>query len=90
MSGFRVFSSRLENAERRTYGAVVAYFCVVFAAMLWPIYPLFSSARPIILGLPFSLFYLATLLIVSFSVLGGLYLWESRRGRLDPGDQGDG
>jgi len=85
----RVFSSRLARGDRRVYGAVVLYFCAVFAAMLWPIYPLFSRARPIVLGLPFSLFYLAILLIVSFAVLGGLYLWESRRGRLDPGHESD-
>ena len=89
MRPIRVFSSRLTRGERRVYGAVVLYFCAVFAAMLWPIYSFFGSARPIVLGLPFSLFYLALLLIVSFGVLGALYLWESRRGRLDPGHEGD-
>ena len=85
MSPLRVFSSRLGRGERRVYGGVVIYFCLVFAAMLWPIYSLFSGARPLVAGLPLSLFYLTVLLIVSFAVLVGLYLWESRRGRLDPG-----
>lgn len=89
MGSLRVFSSRLANRDRRIYGAVAVYFGVVFAAMLWPIYPLFSRARPILFGLPFSLFYLAVLLLLSFAVLGGLYLWEARRGRLDPGHERD-
>ncbi len=84
MRAARVFSSRLGRAERRVYGGVSLYFLVVFTAMLWPIYPLFSRARPLIAGLPPSLFYLAVLLLASFAVLLGLYRWESRRGRLDP------
>ena len=84
MRPLRVFSSRLARGARRVYGVVLIYFCVVLVAMLWPIYPLFSGARPLIAGLPLSLFYLTVLLIVSFAVLVSLYLWESRHGRLDP------
>jgi hypothetical protein len=80
----RVFSSRLGRRERRIYGGVLLYFLIVFAAMLWPIYPLFSRARPLVAGLPLALFYLVVLLIASFGVLLGLYGWEKRRGRLDP------
>jgi hypothetical protein len=79
----RVFASRLDRRERRVYGTLTVYFCVVFAAMLWPVYPLFASARPLLAGLPLSLFYLTVLLLLSFAVLLGLYRWEARRGRLD-------
>jgi hypothetical protein len=41
---------------------------------------LFSHARPLILGLPFFLFYLAVLLIASFLVLLWLFHWEERAG----------
>ena len=85
MQALRVFSSRLTRRERLVYGTITVYFCAVFAAMLWPIYPLFGGARPLIAGLPQSLFYLAVLLVTSFGVLGVLYRWELRRGRLDPG-----
>lgn len=80
----RVFASRLDPGERRVYGAVTVYFCLVFAAMLWPVYSWFAGARPLIAGLPLSLFFLTVLLLVSFAVLLGLYRWEARRGRLDP------
>ncbi len=86
MRGLRVFSTRLPPGARRIYQLVVIYFLVVSAALLWPIYPLFSRARPIVFGLPLSLFYLAALLIASFGVLVALYLWEVRRGRVDEGD----
>jgi len=65
------------------YGGVLLYFVVVFAAMLWPIYPFFGRARPLIAGLPPSLFYLTVLLLASFAVLLGLYRWEARCGRVD-------
>ncbi len=84
MGSIRLFSTRLSRRERRVYGALLTYFLVVFAAMLWPIYPLFSGARPLVAGLPLSLFYLTTLLLLSFGVLLALYLWEAKRGRLDP------
>jgi TRAP-type C4-dicarboxylate transport system permease small subunit len=57
---------------------VAAFFVLVLAAMMWPIYPLFSRIHPMVLGMPFSLFYLILLITISFLVLLGLYLWESR------------
>ena len=48
--------------------------------MVWPVVTLFSHARPLILGLPFFLFYLAVLLLTSFLVLLGLFQWEARTG----------
>ena len=55
---------------------IVVYFCLVFLAMIWPIYPIFSRIDPTILGMPFSLFYLIFLLVTSFLVLFGLYRLE--------------
>ena len=68
------------NSERRArvYKIVILYFILIFAAMMWPIYPIFSRIRPMVLGIPFSLFYLVILIIASFLVLLSLYLWEYR------------
>lgn len=57
---------------------VAAFFVLVLAAMMWPIYPVFSRIQPMVLGIPFSLFYLILLITISFLVLLGLYLWDSR------------
>ena len=89
MASLRLFPSGLSPGQRRVYGSLVAYFLVVFAAMLWPIYPWFSAARPLIAGLPLSLFYLTALLLLSFGVLLALYAWEARAGRLDSGPPGE-
>ena len=68
------------DSERRSrvYKIVILYFILVFSAMMWPIYPFFSRIRPMVLGIPFSLFYLVILIIASFLVLFTLYLWECR------------
>ena len=79
----RFQSSKLTPTQRRVYGAATFYFLAVAAAMMWPIYGLFSRVRPMLLGMPFSLFYLATLLVVSFVVALALYLWEERQGVFD-------
>jgi hypothetical protein len=61
----------------KVYRIVIVYFILVFAAMMWPIHPLFSRIHPVFLGLPFSLTYLIILIFLSFFVLLGLYLWEN-------------
>ena len=83
MGSIRVFSSRLSPRARRVYAVLLVYFLVVSASLLWPIYTLFASARPLILGLPLSLFFLTVVLLASFGVLLGLYRWEDRSGALD-------
>ncbi len=69
----------MNNQTKRVYKAVIAFFPIVFAAMMWPIHPLFSLIHPMVLGLPFSLIYLILLIAVSFLALLGLYLWENRQ-----------
>lgn len=61
------------------YGASVVFYLLLFALLVWPIYPRFARARPFVLGMPLSLFYVVTLLLLSFVVLVALFLWESRR-----------
>jgi hypothetical protein len=53
--------------------------------MIWPGYLPFAKVRPLVLGMPFGLFYYAALLAASFGVLLALYRWEIRRG-LDEGE----
>ena len=82
-----VFSSKLTPAERRVYKAATFLFIAVFFAFLWPVYPLFNRVRPLLLGMPMSLFYLVTVLSVAFVAILVLYRWEDRHGKLDePGD----
>ena len=76
----RLFSSRLSTFQRRVYRGVLAYFVVIFVAMIWPVATLFSHARPLIFGMPFYLFYLTILLVGSFLVLLAVYRWEERSG----------
>lgn len=73
------------DIERRAkvYKIVIFYFIVVFAGMMWPIYPYFSRIRPMVLNIPFSLFYLVILIVASFLVLLALYIWEHREDGTD-------
>ena len=74
----------MDNELRaKVYKVVVFYFIIVFAAMMWPIYPYFSRIRPMVLSIPFSLFYLVILIVASFLVLLALYLWEHREDGTD-------
>ena len=65
------------------YGAATAWFVLAAAAMVWPLVTPFARVRPLVLGMPFALFWLALVLVVSFGVAVALYRWESRRGAID-------
>lgn len=79
----RLMPPGLTRRQRRVYGAVTLFFIIVFFALMWPVYPLFSGIRPVVLGMPFSLVYLVVILAVSFLVLLGLFTWEGRADRRD-------
>ena len=84
-----IFSSKLTPGERRVYRAATILFIGVFFAFMWPIYPVFNRIRPLLLGMPASLFYLVFLLGVAFVAILSLYRWEDRHGKLeDPPDLG--
>ena len=81
--GSQTLLQNLEPGVRRIYRGVLVFFRSGL-----PGHDLASSGRssadvePLILGLPFFLFYLAVLLVGSFLVLLWLFLWEGRTGAL--------
>jgi len=75
-------ATRPSNARSPVYAAVVLFYLALFGAVMWPVYPRFSSIEPRLLGMPFSLAYVIGILVLSFSALLGLYLWEGSRRRL--------
>lgn len=83
--GPRFVPSELTPRERRIYLGAAAVLAVVFGALVWPVYPLFAGIRPMVLGVPLSLAWVVAWLLVSFTTLLALFLWEGRRG-----DRGDG
>jgi len=64
----------------RLHKAAALYFVLAFLALVWPVYPFFSAATPLVLGVPLSLAWVIGVLLVSFLVLLGLYLYDERRG----------
>jgi hypothetical protein len=83
----RIFPSHLSPRERVVYRGVTLFFGVLFVALIWPVYALFAGIRPMILGVPLSQAYVVGLLLLSFSVLLALFLWEDRRGATGDGDR---
>lgn len=75
----RLFPSHLTPRQRRVYGAVLAFYLATTAGLVWPVYAEFAGVRPLVLGMPFSLFYVVVWVVASFLVLLGVYLWEERR-----------
>ncbi len=72
----RFVSSRLDAKSRKVYLVATGFFLCIFLGTIWPLHGFFARIRPLVLGLPFSLFYLAALLIMTFAVLLSVFLWE--------------
>lgn len=69
--------------EVSTPGRFVAAFCLAaFLAVIWPVYSWFGGIEPVVLGVPFSLFYLVLVIAAVFVVMLGLFVWEDRNDRL--------
>jgi len=84
----RLFSQRLDPRLRRLYRSLLLFYVLLTLALIWPVATLFSRVQPIVLGMPFSLFCIAALIVTSFSVLLALFLWEGRSGKsCDPPDE---
>ena len=84
----RLLSRRLDPRLRRLYRSLILFYVLLTLALIWPVATLFSRVRPIVLGMPFSLFCIAALIVTSFSVLLALFIWEGRTGKsCDPPGQ---
>lgn len=88
MKRSRLFDSRLSRRQRRIYAAVVAFYALATLGTIWPLYSLFAAARPLILGIPLSLFYVACWVGASFVVLLALFHWEARQQGGDEDEDG--
>jgi len=76
---------RTPPRDRIVYRAFAAFYALLFAAMIWPIYPRFATIEPRIVQIPHSLAYVVLGLVLSFVALLGLYLWERSSERHDDG-----
>ena len=79
----RVLSRSLTSRQRRVYLAATLWFLLVAVGSTWPGFLPFNRIRPLVLGMPLSLFYLGALAVLSFGVGVALRLWEMREGLVD-------
>ena len=66
-------------SNRTVRWLTAAYMIAFLLGVTWPGFLLFNRVTPIILGLPFNLFFIALLISVGMGVLFILYRSEQRR-----------
>lgn len=74
--GLVLFPPGTPPGKKRRRLAFVAVYLAVTAMLVWPVYPVFSSVFPLILGLPLSLAWVILALAIGFAALLALYLTE--------------
>tara|TARA_R110002124_G_scaffold183735_9_gene351249 strand:+ start:30024 stop:30284 length:261 start_codon:yes stop_codon:yes gene_type:complete len=60
-----VFSSRSTKRRKRAF-ILVSVLVVIQLCLIWPIYPIMGAAKPLILGLPLSFFWVILMVCFSF------------------------
>lgn len=63
-----VFSTRSPKRRKRAF-ILVPILVLIQICLIWPIYPLMSSAKPLIFGLPLSFFWVILMVCCSFTAL---------------------
>ena len=63
-----VFSSRSPKRRKRAF-ILVPILVLIQIGLIWPIYPMMGAAKPLILGLPLSFFWVILMVCFSFTSL---------------------
>ncbi len=80
--GLCFFSQGASPAHRRRRIGFVVVFVLVTSALIWPVYPVFAGAFPLLLGLPLSMAWVVGWLLFMFLALLGLYRNDGRGSHL--------
>lgn len=60
--------------------AYIVFLVVVFALLIYPVYAVADRVFPILLGMPFGLFWIVSVEVAAFVALCGFYFYEHGRG----------
>jgi len=64
--GLFIFWKGAAPEERRRKVIWTAFFVLVFCAQVWPLYLVGNRVKPMVLGMPFSMFWIALWIVISF------------------------
>lgn len=60
--------------------AYVVFLVILFLCMIFPVYSLANRVFPLVLGLPFGLFWIVLMEVIAFVVLCVFYRYEYGKG----------
>lgn len=80
-----IFSSGNPLRRKKTLWTCL-FLVLIQLFLIWPVYPLFSSSTPLIIGLPLSFVWVIAMVLVSFTILLSYYLTDRKTDRNQKGD----
>lgn len=64
--GLVIFRENMDKTSKRRSVFWFVYFLVCSLAQVWPIYLLANRVKPMIFGMPFSMFWVALWIVITF------------------------
>lgn len=75
----------MSSREKKITKPYIIFVVLLFLSMIFPVYGIANRVFPLMLGLPFGLFWIVLMEVIAFLVLCGFYRYEY--GNKDKGDR---
>lgn len=72
-----IFAAGNSTRKKRSF-ILIALLAIIQICLIWPVYPLFGSAEPLILGIPLSFFWVILMVLTSFFALLTFFIKENQ------------
>lgn len=60
--------------------AYIVFLVLIFLSLIFPVYAVANRVFPLVMGLPFGLFWIVLMEVIAFLVLCGFYRYEYGKG----------
>ena len=66
----------MPNNQKNVTKPFIVFLIILFLSMIFPVYAIANRVEPLVLGLPFGLFWIVLMEVIAFVVICGFYFYE--------------
>ena len=66
----------MPNNQKNATKPFIIFLIILFLTLIFPVYAIANRVEPLVLGLPFGLFWIVLMEVIAFVVVCGFYFYE--------------